>query len=209
MLKKLLTAVILTTVALGAHADFRWGPSLGFNMTEYRFKQKLINIDARPGFSAGVMGELMFPGIGIGLNFGLDYSYYGSAMHFGQQYIWSSSGYGTYDAYLHTLHIPVNLRFKYTRLNGWEKKVAPFVYGGPVFSLTVGHNGVPPLEYSHGSVILQCGLGAEIFRNFQLSGGYYWGMTYEMRTVKLENFSARPQGWFIRAAWLISTARRK
>lgn len=209
MLKRLLIAVIAAGVSLGAFADFRWGPTVGLNINKYRFKQKLISIDARPGFSAGVMGELMFPGIGIGVNFGVNYDYHGSAIHFGQQPVWSTSGYNTYNAYLHTIQVPVNLRFKYTNLNGWEEKIAPFVFGGPVFSITVGHNNVPPLEYSDGCVMLQCGLGAELFKNFQLSAGYYWGMSYELRTIKLDNFSARSEGWFVTATWLFSSQRNK
>lgn len=209
MLKKTLAALLLVCTAITASAEFRWGPSLGFNMTQYRFKQHLMTVDPMPGFSAGVLGELIFPGIGVGINLGLDYNYYGSRLHFGEQHIWASSGYGTTSAYLHTLQIPVNIRFKYTRLNGWEKKIAPLVYGGPVFSITLGHNKVPALEYPAGCFMLQAAVGAELFQKFQISGGYLWGMTYEMRTRKLDNFSARSEGWFIKAAWLFSTSREK
>ena len=37
--------------------------------------------------------------------------------------------------YLHMLEIPLHLRFKWTRMNGLEDYIAPFVYGGPDFSI--------------------------------------------------------------------------
>ena len=189
-------------VCIGASAQFRWGLRAGTNFTKYQFKQDLIRVDQSAGFNAGVLGELMFPGIGFGIDFGLNYEMHGAKLHLGQRKIWASSGYGNEQCNVHELQIPVNLRFKYTNLNGIEKFVAPFVYGGPVFTLTVGHSNLKAIEFPTGTVMLQCGLGAEIFEHYQISAGYYWGMTYEIRTRKLDNFSARPQGWLIGAAYL-------
>ena len=86
-------------------------------------------------FRWGVMAELMFPGIGFGMDFGLNYEMHGSRLHLGDQVVWASDGYGTEQSYIHLIQIPINLRFKYTRLNGVEQKIAPFVFGGPVFNI--------------------------------------------------------------------------
>lgn len=200
-MKRIVLLLIITATCLGASAQFRWGVRAGTNITKFHFKQDLIDVSASAGADAGVIGELMFPGIGFGIDFGLAYEMRGSKINLGQREVWASDGYGDEQCYLHTLMLPVNLRFKYTNLNGIERTVAPFVYGGPVFSLTVGHSKLNALNYPSGSILLQCGLGAELFERVQISGGYYWGTTYELITKKLDNFSARPQGWLVSAAY--------
>lgn len=190
-------------MTLSASAQFRWGPTVGVNFTKQHFKQDLIEVEGGLGFSAGVMGELMFPGIGFGMDFGLNYEQHSSKMHFEQREIWASDGFGTTTTTIHTLQIPVSLRFKYTRLNGVEQKIAPFVYGGPVFNIQCGHSSTPMLEYAGGSVGLQANIGVELFQKFQISGGYYWDLTYEAKTRKLENFSCRPEGWTVKVVYFI------
>lgn len=203
MKKLLIAALMCLFVCAPASAEFHWGPTAGANISTYDFKQDLITVDNATGFGAGVLGEMIFPGIGFGINLGLEYQMHGAKIHFGEKQIWASDGIGTETSWLHTLRIPVNLRFKYARLNGIENKFAPFVFGGPVFSITLGHNEVKPLEYAHGCFGMQCGLGFELFKRFQISGGYYWDLTYEVRTVKLSNFSAKAQGWNFTLTYLI------
>ena len=113
------------------------------------------------------------------------------------------NGIGSPNVYLHSIQLPINVKLKYTRLNGIERTIAPIVFGGPVFSIIAGHNKVEPLEYSHGYFGLQCGIGAELFKKVQVTAGYYWDLTYEIRTIKLSNFSARAQGWNISVAYFI------
>lgn len=171
------------------------------NVSKFRFKQDLIKVDRLPGFYAGVGGELMFPGVGFGVDFGLHYAMTGSKLYLGQREVWASDGYGTENCYLHSLQIPINLRFKYTNLNGIERKIAPFVFAGPIFNIHLASSKLDCMEYPTGSVQIQCGIGAEIFEHYQVSAGYYWGTTYEMRTVKLDNFSAKPQGWLVNLSY--------
>lgn len=194
--------MVLAASVLVASAQFRWGATAGVNFQKQHFKQELIDVDRGVGFSGGIIGELMFPGIGFGVDFGLQYEQHTSKMHFEQREIWASDGFGAMNSTISTLQVPINLRFKYTRLNGIEQTVAPFVFVGPVFNINIAHNAVPPLEYSGGSFGLQCALGAELFRNFQISGGYYWDLTFEARTRKLENFSTKPEGWNIKFSYL-------
>lgn len=201
-MKKIILSIVALVVAFAASAEFRWGPTAGVNISTYTFRQDLIEVDQSVGGDVGVLAELMFPGIGFGVDFGINYSLYGAKLHLGDKKVWASDGFGTEQSYLHSIHIPINLKFKYTNLNGIERKIAPFVYGGPVFSIIAGHNKVDALEYSGGSVMLQCGLGAELFEKLQISAGYYWAMTYEVRTIKLDNFSAKPQGWNVRLTYL-------
>jgi hypothetical protein len=41
------------------------------------------------------------------------------------------------------------------------------------------------------------GAGVEIYKRFQLSGGYIWDVTYDVGTHKLDDFTARLEGWVI------------
>ncbi len=202
-MKKIALLIASVLIALSASADFRWGPTAGVNVSNYHMSQDLIQTDKLVGGSAGVMTEVMFPGIGFGMDLGLIYEMHGSRLHFDEREIWASDGIGTTNSYLHTLQIPIDLRFKYTRLNGLESKIAPFVYGGPVFTFLVGHNNVEPLEYSHGYLGLQCGIGAELLERFQVSAGYYWDISYEVKTTKLSNFTGKAQGWQLKFTYLL------
>lgn len=209
-MKKLFSALLLLLLfALPASAEFRWGPTVGVNGSSLFWKQKLIDTRYRIGGQAGIMGEVMIPGIGFGIDFALKYNLHGARVNFGQREIWSTPGYGNgpdglgnENVWLHTIEIPLNLRFKWTRLDGLERIIAPFAYAGPVFGFTVGSNDVPAIEYPAGYVAVQVGGGAEFWEHWQVSGGYYWGVSYQVRTVKLDNFSARPQGWTINVAYL-------
>lgn len=201
-MKRILTALLVAIIAFGASAEFRWGPTAGINISELYWKQDLVTNNLLVGPNAGVIGELMIPGIGFGVDVALKYSMHGSEVNFGEQKIWSSEGYGKEKLWFHTIQLPVNLRFKWIRMNGFEHYAAPFVYAGPVFNFNVSASKLPIIEHPAGSVALQCGLGGEFLERYQLSVGYYWGVSYDCRTIKLDNFSARSRGWQINVAVL-------
>lgn len=201
-MRKILTTLLIAVVTFGASAEFRWGPTAGINISELYWKQDLVGNSVLVGPNVGVMGEIMIPGIGFGLDFGLRYSMHGSEVNFGQQHIWASEGYGKEKVWFHTLQIPFDIRFKWTRMNGFEHYLAPFVYGGPVFNFNLKTSDLPSIEHPAGSVALQCGIGGEFLEKYQLSVGYYWGVSYDCRTLKLDNFSARSRGWQINVAVL-------
>ena len=188
MLKKALAIILLAVSAFTASAEFRWGPQVGYNYSDFYWKQDLVSSKGTSGFQAGLVGEVMIPGIGFGIDFGLLYNMHGGKVDF--ESVW-----------LHQLSVPLHLRFKYTRFGGLERTIAPFAYAGPEFNFTLGHGGNAPLEYPAGSVGVQVGLGAELFQRLQVSLSYTWGLTYEIRTIKLDNFSARSQHWGVNVAW--------
>ncbi len=201
-MKKILLTLFCLAVAFGASAKFRWGPSVGANFPYYYWEQNLVGSTTLAGFSAGVQCELMIPGIGFGVDFGLRYANRGGRVAFGDQYVWSSDGIVTVDLRLQTIQIPVNLRFKWTRMNGIENYVAPFVYAGPEFNFNVANTKCDAVKRAGASVGLGVGLGAELFKRYQLSGGYVWDVTYDVKTHKLDEFSARLEGWVVNFAVL-------
>lgn len=202
-MKKLLSIILLViglSIALPATAQFRYGPTVGVDLTTLKFKQTLFDVDRSVGETVGIQGEMMFPGIGFGVDIAALYTQRGATLDMGSREVWKE--YGRVRSYLHYLEIPINLRFKWTRMAGLEDYVAPYVFGGPTFSFLMGHNRIKALEYAGGDLGIQCGMGFEIMRNWQVQASYTWGMTYALKTVKLEDFSARNRTWTLRLTYL-------
>lgn len=201
-MKRLIAALVVLCTVLGASAQFRWGVMAGANFTDYHFKQSLVDVKSSVGYQAGVMGELMFPGIGFGIDFGLQYSHHGAKVNLGQRHVWQAEGYGDQQIWIHSLQIPLHLRYKYSRFNGLERYFIPFAFAGPNFSFHLGDNGVKAMEYPGGTVSIQFGLGVELIERIQVFGSYDLGVSYEMRTRKLDNFSARPSTWNVGVSYM-------
>lgn len=195
-------------LAPAAKAQFRYAPVAGVTLNDLKFSQDIVDIGRAVGYQAGIQAELMFPGIGFGMDFGLLYNQVGSSVDLGSRKIWSSDGFGKTNVRLHMIQIPLHLRFKWTRMNGLEDYIAPFVYGGPDFSIMAGHSGVKgnrgvenPFKYAGGDLGLTAGGGFELYRRWQVSAQYTWGMSYLIKTRKLDNYSARNRQWSIRVAY--------
>lgn len=198
----ILCALAVIFGVLGANAEFRWGPSVGVNYNKLTFKQTLFTVDNTIGANVGVQGEMMFPGIGFGVDIGGFYSLQGGKLHLGEKKMWAVEGYGTENLMLHYLQIPINLRFKWTRMNGLEEKIAPYVFGGPSINLLVAKSNIKAIEYAGGFLGVQCGVGFELMQRWQIQGQYMWGMTYAFKMAKLTNDSARSGGWQVRVTYL-------
>lgn len=202
-----LALVLALAAALPAAAQFRYGPQLGANFTTLKFKQDLVSVEQAVSPSADLACEFIFTHFGLGIDFGIGYSMTGAFVNLGEKPVWSLNGFGREHVMLHNLRIPVHLRFKWTKMQGLEDYIAPFVYGGPEFDIQLGHsrhnsNGQAAFKYSGGDVALACGFGLELMRNWQVSFGYTWGVTYALKTRQLDDFSARWQGWNLRVAYM-------
>lgn len=198
-----LIAVLCISMALTtkSSAQFRYGPIVGLDMTTLKFKQDLMTIDHTMGFTAGILGEMMFPGIGFGLDIGLYYQMRGANLHLGEKEMWSWQGYGTERCFMHTLVLPLHLRFKYTRLNGFEEKLAPLAFVGPSFGFTVAHSKLDVMSFPSGDMSLDFGVGAEVFERWQVTASYSLGMTYSIKARILTNESARNRSWNLRVTY--------
>lgn len=204
-MKRIFAIIIIAVTALAygfnATAQFRWGATAGVTMTDLSFKQDLFTVNGLTGGSAGVKGELMFPGIGFGIEFGALYELRGAKLHMGEKLIWSSQGIGTVTQRLHYLDIPFHLKFKWTRLNGFEDYLAPFIQGGPTFNILLAHSANPAMKYSAGCLGLTAGGGVEILKRWQVGAFYTWGMTYAVKTRQLTDFSAKNTTWDFRVTY--------
>ncbi|MBD5345300.1 MAG: PorT family protein [Bacteroides sp.] len=197
----LLIAVAAMTTAQKAQAQFRWGATAGVTLTTLDFSQNLFAVDSHVGGTAGVKGELMFPGIGFGIEFGALYELRGAGLHLGDKPIWSTLGYGKKDSYLQYLDIPLHLKFKWTRMDGFEDYLAPFVQGGPELNILLGHNHNSQLDYNAVGLGLTAGGGVELFKRWQLGVFYSWGMTNAVRMPILTDFTATNRTWNFRVTY--------
>ena len=204
MKRKLVSTIILMAallLPLSSNAQFRRSVVAGVNINDLVFNQDLAGVSSLVGAQAGVEGELMFPGIGFGLSFGLMYNQLGGQVNLGEKKIWASEGYGNEKLYLHNITIPLHLRFKWTRLNGFEDTLAPLIFGGPEFSILAGHSKCDAIKWAGGDLGLTAGVGAEIFKKWQVTASYTWGMTYSLKTKLLDDYSARQRHWAVRVAY--------
>ena len=203
-----LLALLLVVLPVTAAAQFRLAPVAGVNVNSLKFKQELVPVGHSVGFQAGVMAEMMFPGIGFGIDFGLLYNMEGAKVNLGSRKLWASEGFGNENLNLHVIQIPLHLRFKWTRMNGLEDYIAPFVYGGPEFGILAGHStfkgtsGEHPFKSAGGDLGLAVGGGFELLKRWQVSVQYTWGMTYIAKTRKLDDFSAQNRQLAVRVAYM-------
>lgn len=195
----LLLAVI--AAAASANAQFRKAAVVGATFSDLNFKQDIVTISGVAGGQAGVMGEMIFPGIGFGLDLGLIYNMAGAKMNLGEKPMWSSQGYGLERITLHQLNIPLHLRFKYTRLGGLEDYIAPFVYAGPEFSILLAHSKCKAMQFPGGDLSVGFGLGFELWKRWQVSASYTRGMTYVTKANILTDYSAKSNQWTVRVAY--------
>lgn len=197
-----ITTLIAMSGAFHTNAQMRWGVTAGMDVTGLKWNQKSFRLTPftscnSVGYTAGITGEYEIPGIGFGVGIGLQYVQRGSTMNLGDFKIWAADGYGDERSYLHYLDIPIHLRFKYSNLNGFERKLAPFVFAGPSVGILLAHNSIDAFDYNTVQLGIEVGLGAEIYRDFQLSGSYNWDVTGTMEAKKLDNFKSHNRTWKI------------
>lgn len=206
MHRRIISCLVAILVAVGAmsvaaQSQFRYGPMAEIDFTNLRFKQDLAKVDMSMGYGAGIACEFMFPGIGFGIDFGINYEQRGATLDLGQYEMWKSQGFGRDRIYLHYAVIPIHLRFKYTNLSGLEDKIAPLAYAGPSVGLLVGHGNVNCMSYAAGELGIDFGIGAELWHNWQVSGCYTMGVTYALKDKTLTNYSARNSTWSVKVAY--------
>lgn len=207
LLRSIALSILACAASLAAHAQFRYGPQLGVNISDMHFKQQIVDTKTGVGPAAALQCEFIFTSFGLGIDFGLGYSMGSASINLGQKPIWSLQGYGNERVMVHNIQIPLHIRFKWTKMQGLEDYIAPFVYGGPDFNIQAGHsrhrrNGTSAFRYSGGDVGISCGGGFELFRHWQLSFGYTWGVTYTLKTRLLDDYSARTSGWNVKVAYM-------
>ena len=206
-MKKIFLIVITVLGLLGclsaqAQTETRWGVTAGANYNEVHFKQSnIMPVDKGFGPMVGLTGEMNIQGIGFGVDLSLLYSMRGGKLHYGDYKIWSSLGLGNETVRMHYLDVPLNLKFRWHKMNGFEDKLMPFVAVGPTFSFLVGSNLRDVNHYTPVSVILHFGAGIELYRHLQLQGGFNFSVGQTMRTKLLDDNIAKNRYWTLTATY--------
>ena len=199
----LVIVALLSAFSSLAQPVRRWGVTVGGNYNEIHFNQTdIFETDRMFGGSVGVTGDMMIPGVGFGIDGSILYTLRQGRLHLGDKYAWGSQGLGYEVAKQHYIDVPLNLKFRYSRLNGIENTIMPFVYVGPTFSFLVGHNKVgDALKYTTVNVLLHAGIGVELFNRVQVSGGYSFSVGQNLGTKILDNHVAKYRTWFVKATY--------
>ena len=198
-----MAVALLCAVSSYAQPERRWGVTIGGNYNEIHFKQTdIFDSDRMFGGSIGITGDMMIPGVGFGIDASILYTLRQGKVHFGDKRAWESQGIETQAVQLHYIDIPLNLKFRYSRLGGLESSIMPFVYAGPTFSFLAGHNKVGnALDYTTVNVLLHAGVGVELFNKVQISGGYSFSVGQNLKTKILDEHSAKQRTWFVQATY--------
>ena len=199
----IISVALLSAVSSVAQPIRRWGVTAGCNYNEIHFKQTdIFESDRMFAPSVGVTGDLMIPGVGFGFDASLLYTMRQGRLHLGDKRVWESQGLGNEVARQHYIDLPINLKFRYSKLGGFESTLMPFVYAGPTFSFLVGHNKVgDALRYTSVNVQLHAGIGVELFNRVQVSGGYSFSVGQNLGTKLLDEHVAKYRTWFIQATY--------
>ncbi len=198
-----ITIALAAVLSINMSAETRLGATVGVNHNKLHFGQTDIFTSGQMvGGNAGIMGELMIPGIGFGVDASLLYSMRNAKLHFEEKKAWSSMGVGAETATFHYIDIPINLKFRYHNLNGFESTFMPMAFAGPVISILAGHSKcADQLSYTKLSLSMQMGIGCELFQKVQLKAGYQFGIGETCRTKLLEEHNAKNRTWFVNATY--------
>lgn len=200
----LVATTVLVAFTATAQPQRRWGITVGGNYNEIHFKQTdIFASDRMFGGSLGLTGEMMIPGVGFGVDASILYTLRQGKVHFGERKVWSSLGMENQAVRLHYIDVPLNLKFRYSNLNGVENTIMPIAFAGPTFSFLAGHNKVnDALKYTTVSVLLHMGIGCELFNKVQITGGYSFSIGETLRTKLLDENAAKNRTWFVQATYL-------
>lgn len=194
--------VLLSGITAHAQTETRWGVTAGANYNQIHFKQSdIMDVDRGLGPLVGLTGEMNIQGIGFALDGSLLYSMRSGKLHYGDHKVWSSLGLGTETCQLHYIDVPINLKFKYHKLNGFENTLMPFVAIGPTFSFLAGKNLTAANEYRPVSVLMHFGAGVELFRHLQIQGGFSFSIGETLRTRMLDENIAKNRCWNFSATY--------
>ena len=199
----IISVALLSALSSVAQPVRRWGVTIGGNYNEIHFKQTdIFESDRKFGGSIGVTGDMMIPGVGFGIDASILYTLRQGRIHLGDRRAWESQGIETQTAQLHYIDVPLNLKFRYSKLGGLESSLMPFIYAGPTFSFLAGHNKMgDALKYTTVNVLLHAGIGVELFNRVQVSGGYSFSVGQNLGTKLLDEHVAKHRTWFVQATY--------
>lgn len=194
----------MTSLSIYAQSETRWGITAGLNYNEIHFKQNdILNVTNGFGPQAGLTGEMIIPGVGFSVDGSVLYSMRSGKINYGERVVWHDLGLGNETCTLHYIDVPLRLKFKYHKLNGFEDKAMPMVFAGPTFSFLAGKNLQHVNTYRPVSVLLSMGLGAQLFKRWEVAVSYNFSIGETLRTRILDENNAKNRCWSIHATYYL------
>lgn len=204
-MKKVKSLLIIALVALfgvaQANAGFRFGVKAGLNVNQLHFNQKTFDADNRCGFTAGVMGEVSLPIVGLGVDFSAMYTRMNSHVDEAEDQAVS------YNLGKNFIEIPVNIKYKFS-LPVVSKFLSPYLYTGPVMALKLD-GGKDDNSFKTKTVQMgwSVGLGLQLINHLQIGAGYTFGINNVMKYVPQDyvnvgKLKVKNNYWTVTAAYL-------
>ena len=200
----LIAIVVLTATAIQAQTYSRWGITAGANINTIHFKQSdILPSKTMWGPQLGVTGEMVFSGVGFGVDGALLYSLKQGKVNYGSREAWSSLEFGDETVAMHYLDVPLHLKLKWRRLNGLENTIMPLVYVGPQFSFLTYGNHRNLNSYPAVNVYLDMGFGVELMERWQLKAGYNFSVGQTFHTKLLDDNVAKNRTWYFNLTYFL------
>ena len=200
----LITILLLSAATAMSQTTSRWGITAGANINNIHFKQSdILETKTMWGPQVGVTGEMNFSGIGFGVDGALLYSLRQGKVNYGGREAWASLDCGNENIAMHYIDVPLHLKFKYRRLNGFESTLMPLVYFGPQFSFLPYGNHRELNSYPPVNVYLDMGVGCEIKERLQIKAGYNFSIGQSFHTKLLDENFAKNRTWYFNLTWFL------
>ncbi len=189
----ILAALIAILTALPLSAQFKIGPKVGIDVTRLHFNSQLFESENRAGFTGGLMGEFILPGLGIGADISALYNRSSAEWMAANEKKREDRDYIT---------IPLNLKWKLP-----IPVVRPFITTGPEVSFLASKKDIDAAWRNHSvNWSWNVGLGAEVIDHIQVAASYGIPLGESLKGVKLstiaEGIEAKNNIWTITIAYL-------
>lgn len=203
---KIMMAIALTMVTLGANAQF--GVKLGYSNLSQKIESSGVSINpgSLSGFTAGAFYDIQFPVRGLSIRPGLNYTF-GSGK-FLSDFLGSSLGDASITQVEHMIGVPIDFKYAY----GFTDDFKVYAFAGPKFAIglssifkmsedgeTIKQNNFTgkitedgETEDGEGGMFsrfdVRIGIGAGVqFRSLLLEVGYDWGMLNRLKSDYTDN----------------------
>lgn len=195
----ILVALMAIFVSVPASAEFRFGVKAGLNINKLHLSNFGDNVssDNRCGFTAGVMTEFTVPIIGIGADLSLMYTHMNERIN-------DAGDKGSINK--NFLEIPLNLKYKFN-IPVVASIIKPMVYTGPTLALKLDKSAIDDLKTKTAQWGWNLGIGVELIKHLQFSGGYTFGINNIVKKTGLvdeviKDVKLKNNYWTVTAAWL-------
>lgn len=195
----ILVALLAIFVSVPASAEFRFGVKAGLNINKLHLSNFGDNVssDNRCGFTAGVMTEFTVPIIGIGADLSLMYTHMNERIN-------DAGDKGSINK--NFLEIPLNLKYKFN-IPVVASIIKPMVYTGPTLALKLDKSAIDDLKTKTAQWGWNLGIGVELIKHLQISGGYTFGINNIVKKTGLvdeviKDVKLKNNYWTVTAAWL-------